>query len=75
MTRTPHQKIESMKQGQSTRAQNGRYRIKFDPAWSPSMPFQTFTDGTAGPSYGCLTIAVNQLNRKAGTKMRWSEWT
>jgi hypothetical protein len=59
-----------MKQGQSTRALGGKVRIKYDPAWSPSKPFLTYRNGTAGVSFAGLDSAIAYLGGK-----RWSEWS
>jgi len=64
-----------MKKGQSITAKNGKLRIKYDPEWSPSMPFCTYENGTAGRSFGSLTAATNYFSNKNGqVNHRWSDF-
>lgn len=67
-----------MKQGQSIRALSGKVRVEYDPEWSPSKPYATFIQGTAGPRFGALIYAIDHCVRKIFRRQhscRWTEWT
>ena len=51
-------------QGQDLRSTCGRARVHYDPAWSPSRPFLTFADGTAGARFTTLDGALRRLRDK-----------
>lgn len=77
---TPAQKAEavarlSFKDGLSQRARGGVYRIRFDRAWCHAKPFAAYINGSAGPLFASLEAAYQYLNRHAGAKLRWTDWT
>lgn len=57
----------AMKPGQSIRC--GNWRIKFDPEWSPSKPYATFREGTAGVRFATVEAAISYFGAPA------SKWT
>jgi len=61
----------SIKPGQSIRARGGSLRIQYDPEWSPSAPFITFKNGTAGKHCRTLIHAIDTLTQRSA---RWTDW-
>lgn len=57
-----------MKPGQSIEYRD--CRIKYDPDWSPSMPYLTYYNGTAGRCFGSVQAAMQYLGIPAHL---WSE--
>jgi len=48
-----------MRKGQSVKnGINGIRRIMYDPDWSPTSPYKTYYNGTAGPEFGSLFYAM-----------------
>jgi hypothetical protein len=49
--------------GHTVRSKCGTARLTYQPDWSPSQPWASFKNGTAGRHFGTLDLGIRQLTQ------------